>query len=239
MTMNCKRFTELIFSYEDGQLPARERAEFEAHGRSCPACAEAYAALAETGALLVAGAGDVPVPDWDRSWRRIAAAAAPRPRSRAVRGLFPRWALVAAGFLAFFILGVAFARLGIFRPAAPPAGAGDPAFSFTARDYFSLLQPVMAEYANAQDPGSAVPEDAQRARRLLNDLYLLKLRAENSRERGLLQLLGDIELVLLEMVHLDRSRPESVHRLGELIQEKGLAMKLRVFNSDPRKITKI
>ncbi|MCU0236303.1 MAG: zf-HC2 domain-containing protein [Acidobacteria bacterium] len=237
--MKCKEFRDLIFSCQDGMLAPVKNAEFAGHLRSCPACAEEFAALAKTGALLAEGAGDVPVPDWDRSWRRIAAAVAPRPRRRAAWDLFPRWALAAAGFLAFFILGIAFARLQLFPPGDSPAGTGDPAFAFTARDYFSLLQPVMAEYANAQDPGAAAPEDVQRVRRLLNDLYLLKMRAEGSRERGLQLLLGDIELVLLEMVHLDRSRPESVRRLGALIQEKGLPMKLRVFNPDNRKLTQI
>ena len=67
---------------------------------------------------------------------------------------FPRWAMVAGGFLAFFILGVAAARLDFFHAKTSVAGRRrTPAFAFTARDYFSLLQPVMAEYGNAQDSG--------------------------------------------------------------------------------------
>ena len=98
---------------------------------------------------------------------------------------FPRWALVAAGFLAFFILGVAFARLDFFPARRSVAGAGDAAFAFTARDYFSLLQPVMAEYGNAQASGRPGPRSRDRVRGLLNDLYLLKQRAEGSRDGAL------------------------------------------------------
>jgi hypothetical protein len=237
--MTCKEFRDTIFLYQDGALPKAKTAEFAGHRRSCPACAGEIAALEETAALLAGPSGAVPVPDWERSWEKITAAVAPRPHRRLAWSFFPRWAMVAAGFAAFFILGVAFARLDFFSTRAGVAGAGATAFSFTARDYFSLLQPVMAEYGNAQGPGAQASEGQERVRGLLNDLYLLKQRAEGSRDGALRLLLGDVELVLLEMVHLDRSRPDDVRRLSELIQEKGLSMKLRVFKPDNRKLTQI
>lgn len=237
--MKCNEFRDLIFLYQDGVLPQPEMAEFAEHLRSCPACAGELLALEKAGALLAERPAVVPAADWQRCWQTIAAAVAPRPRPRKAWLAFPRWALVTAGFLAFFILGVATARLVFMPGKAHTAGPGDPAFAFTAQDYFSLLQPVMAEYGNTRDAGAPAPEHAELVRRLLNDLYLLKQRAENSRDDGLRFLLGDIELVLIEMAHLDRSRPEDVRRLGDLIQDKGLAMKLRVFKPIHRKITQI
>jgi hypothetical protein len=238
-TMTCNEFKDAIFLFQDGALPKAKTSDFAGHRRSCPACAREFAALEEAAALLAGHPPVVPVPDWERSWKKIAAAVAPRPRRRTAWSFFPRWALVAVGFAAFFILGVAFARLDFFHAKTGIAGAGDAAFSFTARDYFSLLQPVMAEYGNAQAPGAPAPESRDRVRGLLNDLYLLKQRAEGSRDGALRLLLGDIELVLLEMVHLDRSRPDDVRRLSELIQEKGLSMKLRVFKPENRKLIQI
>lgn len=237
--MKCNEFKDLIFLYQDGVLPQPEMAEFAEHLRSCPACAGELLAMDKTGSLLAERPAVVPAADWQRCWQAIAAAVAPRPRPQKAWFAFPRWALVAGGFAAFFILGVAFARLDFFPSKTSIAGAADPAFAFTARDYFSLLQPVMAEYGNAQAPGSLAPESRDRVRGLLNDLYLLKQRAEGSRDGALRRLLGDIELVLLEMVHLDRSRPDDVRRLSELIQEKGLSMKLRVFKPDNRKLIQI
>ncbi|HEX7502669.1 MAG TPA: hypothetical protein VF451_04550, partial [Acidobacteriota bacterium] len=135
--------------------------------------------------------------------------------------------------------GVAAARL-VFMPAKPSAALpGTSAFAYTTRDYFSLLQPVMAEYGNALEPGTAAAVDPARVRGLLGDLYLLKQRAENDRDESLRRLLQDIELVLLEMAHLDRSRPENIRRLSELIQAKGIPLQIRVFNSKNRKITQI
>jgi hypothetical protein len=237
--MKCKECKELFFLYQERSLPQPERTEFKKHRRECPSCAAVFRDLGKSASLFAEQSDPVPVPDWERSWQKIAAAVEPRPRRLTAWLFFPRWALVTSGFLVFFILGVAAARL-FFRPAKAPAALPETsAFAFTARDYFSLLQPVMAEYGNALEPGASAPADLTRVRGLLSDLYLLKLRAENTRDESLLRLLGDIELVLLEMAHLDRSRPESVRELSELIQAKGIPMKIRVFKSKDRKITQI
>ncbi len=237
--MKCKEFKDTIFLCQDGALSPAKTIEFAEHRRSCPACAGEFTALEAAAALLAQHPVAVPIPDWERSWKKIAAAVDPRPRRLPAWSLLPRWAMVAGGFAVFFILGIVFARLDFFPAKARVTGAGEVAFSFTTRDYFSLLQPVMAEYGNAQDPGALLPAEPERVRRLLNDLYLLKQRAGKSRDGALRLLLGDIELVLLEMAHLDRSSPENIRRLGELIREKGLPMKLMVFKADNRKITQI
>jgi|WetSurMetagenome_2_1015567.scaffolds.fasta_scaffold40864_2 hypothetical protein len=237
--MKCNDFRDLIFLYQDGALPQPEMAEFAEHLHSCPACAGELRAMEKAGALLAERPAVVPAADWQHCWQAIAVAVDPWPRPRKNWFAFPRWALVTAGFLAFFILGIAFARLAFSPARARVAGTSEPVFASTAQDYFSLLQPVMAEYGNAREAGAPAPEHAELVRRLLNDLYLLKLRAENSRDEGLRLLLGDIELVLIEMAHLDRSRPEDVRRLSGLIQDKGLAMKLMVFKPTNRKITQI
>jgi hypothetical protein len=237
--MKCNKFRDLIFLSQDGALPQPEMAEFAEHLRSCPACAGELLAMEKAGSLLAERPAVVQAADWQRCWQTIAAAVEARPRPRLSWPALPRWAMVAAGFLAFFILGVAAARLVFMPGKAPTERSGGPGFAFTAGDYFSLLQPVMAEYGNAQAPGPLAPESRDRVRGLLNDLYLLKQRAEGSRDGSLRLLLGDIELVLLEMVHLDRSRPDDVRRLSELIQEKGLSMKLRVYKPDNRKLIQI
>jgi hypothetical protein len=237
--MKCKECRELFFLYQERSLPQPEMGEFEKHRRACPACAAVFLDLERSAALLAEGSAPVPVPDWERSWQKIAAAVEPLPRRKTSWFFFPRWALVASGFLAFFILGVAAARL-VFTPAkGPTALGGTSAFAYTARDYFSLLQPVMAEYGNSLEPGASAPVDPARVRGLLSDLYFLKQRAENTRDESLRRLLQDIELVLLEMAHLDRSRPESVRQLSELIQAKGIPLQIRVFKSKNRKITQI
>jgi len=239
MKMNCKRFKDLVFIFQDGRLAEQEKAEFERHRRSCPDCAGLLGDAGRIGGWLQDAATPVPAPDWDKSWRLIAASLPPRPDRKWRFALAPHWALVASGFLLFFILGIASARL-FFSPARTETPApSDAPFLYSAQDYFAALQPVMASYANAADSLGEAPADQDRVRRLLGDLYLLKLRAAKSRDTSLQHLLGDIELVLLEIAHLDRSDPEQVRQVGAMIQEKGISMKMKVYKFEGRKPVRI
>lgn len=240
--MKCKECRDLFFLYQERSLPPAAMSECEKHRRACPACAAVFHDLERSAALFAERPAPVPVPDWERSWQKIAAAVAPgasSPRRRAAWFFFPRWALVAGGFLVFFILGVTAARLAFFPARAQAPSFPEPAFLYTAGDYFAALQPVMASYANAPASVEHAPADQARARRLLNDLYLLKLRAAKSRDASLQQLLGDIELVLLEIAHLDGSDPRQIRQVGAMIEQKGISLKMKVYNFDGRKPVRI
>jgi hypothetical protein len=239
MKMNCKQFKDLIFVFQDGRLAEREKTEFERHHRSCPDCARLLGDAGKVGDWLQDTAAPVPAPDWDKSWRAIAATLPPRLLRKAPALLSPRWAYVIGGFLVCFILGVAAARFFLSPVKAGKAAPSDALFLYSAQDYFAALQPVMASYANAVDSQGNISADQARVRRLLSDLYLLKSRAAKSRDTSLQHLLGDIELVLLEIAHLDRSDPEQVRQVGAMIEEKGISMKMKVYKFERRKPVRI
>jgi hypothetical protein len=67
----------------------------------------------------------------------------------------------------------------------------------------------------------------------------LKLRAEKTKNISLQNLLADIELVLLEIAHLDRSNAVNTQLVGALIQEKGISLKMKVFKFADRKSVRI
>ncbi|MCX6555085.1 MAG: zf-HC2 domain-containing protein [Candidatus Aminicenantes bacterium] len=238
--MKCKEWTDLVFDYQDGRLAEAEKAEFEHHLRACPACSARLGEISEIDGLLQKTVTPAPGADFTASWQKIAAALAPdrrvyAPRSRRA----PRWAFLAAGFLAFFILGVGFARL-YFSPAGTEnTASADAPFLYSARDYFAALQPVLSEFSNAPAAGDGAAFDSARLRRLLNNLQLLRLRADRNRDASLLALLDDIELVLLEIAHLDRSNPENTRLVNTLIQEKGITMKMKVYKFRNRKAVSI
>jgi hypothetical protein len=240
MNMKCKKIKDLLFAYQDGQLAELEKEEFERHLRACPACSARLEEMRKIdGRLQAAAAPVLPDADFDKSWRKINAAIRPAPRRQFSFFPAPRWAMLTMGFLAFFVLGIVVARL-YFSPArteiTAPAAAP---FLYSAGDYFAALQPVFSEYSNAAGPSSSDTADPAQVRLLLNNLQLLRLRAEKNKDTALLRLLNDIELVLLEIVHLDRSNPENARLVGVLIQEKGIAMKMKVFKFDNRKTVRI
>jgi len=239
MKMTCKKAEGLLFAYQDEQLAAPEKAELERHLHSCPACSARLDDIREIGSLMQKTAAPVPAADFEKSWRRIAAAVTPAPRRQFGLLRPPRWALLTTGFLAFFILGVAAARLYFFPARTETAAAAGAPFQYSARDYFAALQPVLSEFNNAAAAGGGTAADQAQVRLLLNNLHLLRLRADRKKDSSLLRLLDDIELVLLEIAHLDRSDPENIRLVGTLIQEKGIPMKMKVFRFTERKTVQI
>jgi hypothetical protein len=239
--MNCKKFKEQIFMFQDNRLSGPQLGEWEKHRRHCRSCAEAFVAVEAAASRLAAAAEPVPVPDWGKSWQKIAAAVEPRPRAKFSFPFSPRLALLGSGFLIFFILGVAVARFFLFTPPQLPQRPSEAmdGFTFTAQDYFAALQPVMTEYGNTRNGETSKPMDQDMVRRFLNNLYLLKLRAEKTRDTSLQHLLADIELVLLEIAHLDRSNPENSRLVSALIREKGIPLKMKVFKFADRKTVRI
>jgi anti-sigma factor RsiW len=61
----CRDFTEFIYAYEEGELPADERAAFEAHLAACPDCVSYLAGYRRSVALAgrAFGSPDEPVPE--------------------------------------------------------------------------------------------------------------------------------------------------------------------------------
>jgi hypothetical protein len=239
MKMKCKKYEDLFFTYQDGELAEPEKAGFEKHLRACPACSARFEGMTKIAALMQTAAAPVPGADFDKSWRKITAALNPASSRQRYWMQMPRWLLVTAGFLAFFILGVAAARLYFFPARTDSAAAFDAPFMYSARDYFVALQPVFAEFSNAPDRDGFGATGEARIRLLLGNLRLLRLRAERNRDSSLLRLLDDIELVLLEIAHLDRSDPENTRLVGALIQNKGIPMKMKVFKFTDRKNVQI
>lgn len=237
--MKCKKINDLIFDYQDGRLAGSDKAEWERHLRACPACSARLEEIKKIDGLVRGTAAPVPAVDFDKSWRKIAAAMAPEPRRSFSLSRAPRWLLLTAGFLAFFILGVAVARLYFFPAKAEVAAPAEAPFLYSTQDYFAALQPVLSEYSNTQGPDGGDASDRARIRLLLNNLHLLRLRADRNRDASLLRLLDDIELVLLEIAHLDRSDPEKTRLVGALIKEKGIPMKMKVFKFTGRKTVRI
>jgi hypothetical protein len=89
--MNCAECEISICDYQDGTLPAAERAALEGHLAECPACAELAHDAAAAVAFIDRAAAVEPPPElitkilFDAPWR------ANRPMASGVRGRLARW----------------------------------------------------------------------------------------------------------------------------------------------------
>lgn len=61
--ITCRELVDFLMAYLDGELPAEQRASFEAHLQACPQCEdylESYRTTVALGQSLRCGAEDVP-----------------------------------------------------------------------------------------------------------------------------------------------------------------------------------
>ena len=113
--MDCKRDTEMLTAYVDGELGGAERAELESHLETCAGCRDAVAAqrrLAEMFAALpeVTPAGDFEARFWARIARERDAAPGFGARLRAAFSLRRALVLTGAAAAALAFLAAAGAR---------------------------------------------------------------------------------------------------------------------------------
>lgn len=247
--MNCRDAESLVAAGVYGRLTPEERAALEGHARTCPACSallEKWAGIHELSAR--AGEDDVPLPDWEKSWARIAAATiGKRPRRRSVFGwlsfggpAWARWAGAAASVILVFAVGYFAGRRfltdrssGAIRPAAG-RDVGISALSGSVQaelaEYADNLRPILADFLNRGDvrPPNGLLELRRRVvRDMLGQTRLLMGLAEESGDAGLKDLLSELEFVLTSLANMERDDKDSADHLGRMIRERGVAARLR------------
>ena len=222
----------ILFHYEGDRSVAR-------HLDACLPCRGRMAGIRRLFELVEAE----PVPERGEAygrdvWRRIAARLPERPR--------PRWRLVLApprlafaGALAAIAL-AAFLAGRISRGPEPPAAATvlqtrERILLVTVGDHLERSETVLIELLHAPAQGPVAESDRARARELLAANRLYRQTAASAGERGVTDVLEDLERVLLEASH--GASPVSMENLEGLrrkAEAEGVLFKIRVLGSRVR-----
>ena len=252
--MNCRKAETLITTGVYGRLTPEERTELEIHAGTCPACTALFEKWAGIIELRVqAREDDAPLPDWEKSWSRIAAEALDkRPRRRLVFGRpelgWPVWArraTAAAAVLFVFVLGYFAGRRVLFdrsgegvRTAAPsPAVGGSLLAGFDEirlAEYADNLRPLLVDFlnrGNVRPPDDLVALKRRIVRDMLGQTRLLKRLAAESGDAAQDDLLSDLEFILTSMANLAPGDTESAVHLERMIRAKDIALRLRELAS--------
>jgi hypothetical protein len=244
MIMDCREAESLVTAGVYGRLTPEERATLEGHARTCPACSallEKWAGVHELRART--REDDVPLPDWEKSWARIAAGTvATRRRRRFTFGRpalgWPVWArraAAAASVILIFAAGYFAGRRFISeRPgegprttaAAPSAGSAEVRLA----EYADELRPLLADFLNRGDvrpPEGLVEVRRRLVRDMLGQTRLLKGLVEESGDAGLKGLLSDLELILTSLANMGADDKDSADQLARMIRERDISPRLR------------
>jgi hypothetical protein len=217
---------ELVLFYygeQDGPGP---------HLAECEACRHEYQKLQRT----LNAVDSLPVPERPEDygsiiWKRIAGRVQARPR-RTLWWTMPRWAMAAGLLIAAFLLGRVAPNLPVEKAAA---GGPEKILLVAVGDHLDRTQMVLAEIANAGDPGKGkldISFEQSTAADLVETNRLYRTTAARRGDRATAALLEDIERVLMEIAHSPSElSAERYEELKHEIDERGLLFKVRVFQN--------
>ncbi len=226
----CRKIKRYFLESLYGELDMDGEKSLKRHLAECRECSEAYEKMAET--LRIMGEKIVPDPGqeyWDSYWDRLelrmrregfveplAANARKSPRIRF--GFFPLWATRAAGALAILTAGILIGRLFFSRPVivVRPAPAGTPSvlpasgledLTFRTSKYLERSKVILLALVNF-DPekkdvdGLHLPRQREVSNELVKEAAGLKGDLKKARERQLEKLVGDLEVILMQIANL-------------------------------------
>lgn len=237
--ITCKNYEEQMVLYIYGELSQPEWFDLENHLKACPGCAGQFEKFKKTKEVVELNRRSTPSPDWSRSWtliqNRLRRQSPAVPRRRFV--LSPTgWAVLSSALAAVFVLGILVGKFWLFSPGKKSLPEFQPAayLSSVLQRYVEDIRPILIEYAN-YTPGRAGSGHLLVNDRMIDDLLmqnrLLKNRLSDDKSRYLLELLEELEIILTEISNLTRSDPHSLSLIREIIKERQILFKMRMFQS--------
>ncbi|MBN2408127.1 MAG: zf-HC2 domain-containing protein [Candidatus Aminicenantes bacterium] len=250
---SCKRCRDLLLPALYGELASEDKAFFEDHLASCPVCAAEFRAMTETLKTMSRRVRPEPGQEfwegyWDRLVRRMekedtpAEASSPSAGRRLGRifGLSPRWIFQAAAALVLVVLGIFIGRM-VFSPRRVPVEiARQPVRTaldnpvVRARAYIDRSKPVLLALVN-HDPASEnpyaldLPSQKRISRELVNQAGALKSDLKEPGQRRLRELVGDLEIILLQIANLEAENDlEAVEFVKQGVESGGLLLKINL-----------
>jgi hypothetical protein len=240
---------EALVAYALGDADQTTQHEIEAHITTCDECRES---LAELRRVLVA-ATEIEVPERPPNYgAEVWARLAPQLHDRPAR--YDRPARIVSWRPWLAAVAVALLTVGAFligrwtRPAQAPtqvatATPSSPASSIRERvvlaalsDHLDRTERGLVELVNADGRGTVdLSAEQAWARDLLDANRLYRQSARGAASPALVNLLGELEPILLEIVHSpSQLSAEEFHSLRSRIDDRSLVFKVRVTGADLR-----
>jgi len=231
--VNCDEARELIVIATYGRLSVEQEERLRSHSETCSACAAAYD-KAKAYLSILDRDGEIPAPDWERSWNVIRARALKRQMSLLGSPRMRRVAIAGAMLAAVFVCGFLLGR-HLLRPGGPaPMQAGYPSYSdyrsVSVADYSERVDMLLINFLNRSD--GEIPQgfrdlEGEVIADMLAETRLLRIMADRSGEHFKYRVLEDVETVLINMSNLEPGDKSSSDMLRHFIRDKELSLRLR------------
>jgi hypothetical protein len=235
MDKKCKKFQKMMDLYVCEMLSDTKTHEFESHIKDCSACSITFAKIRETYAFLTSNTEEKVASDWDTSWRKINKRLMEAKPSVRENQPFYKLRLAIVGAVVFFMVGLFVGRYFLF----PPQGKETLESQLNRQLKVSLLEhienikPIIIQYSNSKIPYKSNQNlliDREVASRFLVNNQLLQGQFSKDKNKRIIQLLEELEIILTEISNISQERPENLYLIRELIKIKGILMKIEVLS---------
>jgi len=251
--MNCKKCRRWFVEAMADELNADENSAFQAHLDACLECAEAYAQLNAT--LRVMDQRQRTEPEshfWTGYWDRLAPKLeeADRPVKSSRRSWIPAlpslpgWAFQAAAATALLLIGLFIGKIAFQpsemkkHPGIADQGGVTPEFAALQNrtdQYLERSKVLLLGFVNLDtDTEEAGSLNFQKQREISQNLiheasYLKQDLSDHQAEQRLIRLIGDLEVILLQIANLEEENDLSaIEMVRSGVDKKGVLFKINM-----------
>lgn len=247
-----KYFPEALFN----EISAGRKKQVEAHLRICEECASEFEKLSRTLEIMNRRERDLPDEDyWTSYWDSLTDRMRTKPdfqselfqekKVKAPHFILPKWTWQVAASLALLFVGFTLGRLIYMgQPSGRRSGTimvgnqvkvpPNDGMIHRANRYIDRTKVILLALVNYDPQGDSYalsfPEQKKVSLELIQEAALLKGGLENSGRKNLQELVGELEIILLQIANLDAEQnQEGVDILQNGVDNQGILMKINLF----------
>lgn len=243
----CEKMQELFVEALYGDLNAEQLAMLDSHLAACSDCKAELAGMRSTLRVMDGRVRPEPGDDFWRSFdtkleERINESPTAQPKVISFRKRIPQWAWQAAAALFLVGVGVVIGRFyikqepGIEIARNPAASIPVQTVSteaetrrFLEKSEVLLIGVVNTDSTNEEAYSADLAHQKKVSRDLIQEASLIKPKLNDPRQRRLRELVGDLEVILLQIANLEaeHDQPE-IEILKSGVDRKGLLLKINL-----------
>jgi len=229
--MNCEIFENMMIINIYGKLTSEEKSEFNHHLSECSDCSAKYESINTQEKFLENC--EAPKPDWEKSWQIIAQKSI--RKKRLFDYSYHKYVLAAATVILVFVIGLSVGRKMIQTQSDNLAASASSISELSLQTFAEDLEPILIDFLNRSD--QPLPKEfAKFEKEIVSDLLiktkLLKYIMKKRDNIQLVQLLGDIEFILLNLSNLRPGDSLSTKQIQHFIREKNLKIQLKLVANE-------
>jgi hypothetical protein len=251
----CKEIRRSFVNALYNELNEEEKKDFKEHLQSCQKCRRAFRKMKQTlNVMSTRTRPEPPAQFWEGYYDKLEQRMQREKKASAFQ--WKQWALRAAAVILLIGMGVILGRMGrvgpetniAIKPTLSPVPVAQAKLQQRTQDFLGRSEILLLGIVNfdpsKQDPAALdIDRQKQISGDLIHEATYLKKELSNTNDRRLEKLVGDLELILLQIKNLEEKEdlPE-IELVKSGVDRKGLLLKINLeqmrSHSSPSQKTK-